>query len=35
MKYQCLIIDDDKTIAETTSEYFNMFDIKTDYALSY
>lgn len=29
MKYQCLMIDDDVTIAETTAEYFNIFDIKT------
>ena len=28
MKYQCLVIDDDITIAETTAEYFNIFDIK-------
>lgn len=35
MKYQCLIIDDDNVIAESTSEYFNMFDIKTDYVLDY
>ncbi|HAG14129.1 MAG TPA: DNA-binding response regulator [Ruminococcus sp.] len=35
MKYQCLMIDDDRTIAETTAEYFNMFDIKTAYVTSY
>lgn len=35
MKYQCLVIDDDITIAETTAEYFNIFDIKTAYVLSY
>lgn len=29
MKYQCLMIDDDATIAETTAEYFNIFDIRT------
>ena len=29
MKYQCLMIDDDVTIAETTAEYFNIFDIRT------
>lgn len=29
MRYQCLMIDDDATIAETTAEYFNMFDITT------
>ena len=31
MKYQCLMIDDDVTIAETTAEYFNIFDISTNY----
>lgn len=35
MKYQCLVIDDDATIAETTAEYFNIFDIRTAYVLSY
>lgn len=35
MKYQCLMIDDDKTIAETTAEYFNMFDIRTASVCSY
>jgi len=35
MKYQCLMIDDDETIAETTAEYFNMFDIKTAAVCSY
>lgn len=35
MKYQCLMIDDDMVIAESTSEYFNMFDIKTAYVLDY
>lgn len=35
MDYKCLMIDDDKTIAETTSEYFNIFDIKTAYVSSY
>ena len=29
MKYDCLIIDDEKELADSTSEYFNMFDIKT------
>ena len=29
MKYDCLIIDDEKTLADSTSEYFNMFDVKT------
>lgn len=35
MKYQCLMIDDDETIAETTAEYFNMFDIRTASVCSY
>ncbi|MBR4201541.1 MAG: response regulator transcription factor [Oscillospiraceae bacterium] len=35
MKYQCLVIDDDVTIAETTAEYFNIFDIQTAYVNSY
>ena len=35
MKYQCLMIDDDVTIAETTAEYFNMFDITTASVGSY
>ena len=35
MKYQCLMIDDDVTIAETTAEYFNIFDIRTAFVTSY
>ena len=35
MKYQCLMIDDEQMIAETTSEYFNMFDIKTAFVTNY
>ncbi|MBR5372343.1 MAG: response regulator transcription factor [Oscillospiraceae bacterium] len=35
MNYQCLIIDDDVTIAENTAEYFNMFDIKTAWVDGY
>lgn len=35
MKYQFLMIDDDVTIAETTAEYFNFFDIKTAYVTGY
>ena len=35
MKYQCLMIDDDVTIAETTAEYFNIFDISTAYVTSF
>ncbi len=29
MKYDCLIIDDEKALADNTCEYFNMFDVKT------
>ena len=29
MKYDCLIIDDEKILADNTCEYFNMFNIKT------
>ncbi|WOO37533.1 response regulator transcription factor [Anaerocolumna sp. AGMB13020] len=29
MKYDCLIVDDEIPLSESTSEYFNMFDIKT------
>ena len=29
MKYDCLIIDDEKTLADNTCEYFNMFEVKT------
>ena len=29
MKYDCLIIDDEKDLADNTGEYFNMFDVKT------
>ena len=35
MKYQCLMIDADRTIAETTAEYFNIFDIRTAFVTSY
>lgn len=31
MNIQCLIVDDELELAETTSEYFNMFDVKTAY----
>ena len=29
MNYDCLIIDDEKTLSDNTCEYFNMFDVKT------
>lgn len=35
MKYQCLMIDDDITIAENTAEYFNIFDVSTAFVNSY
>ena len=28
-EYKVLMIDDDEVIAQTTAEYFNMFDVKT------
>ena len=29
MRYDCLIIDDEKELADNTCEYFNMFEVKT------
>lgn len=29
MRYDCLIIDDEKILADNTCEYFNMFDLKS------
>ncbi len=29
MKYHCLIIDDEKLLADSTAEYFNLFGVKT------
>lgn len=29
MKYNCLIIDDEKVLADSTAEYFNLFGVKT------
>lgn len=29
MKYDCLIVDDEKVLADSTTEYFNLFGIKT------
>lgn len=34
LKYNCLIVDDEEELAYSTSEYFNMFDVKTKYVLS-
>ena len=33
--YKVLMIDDDEVIAQTTAEYFNMFDVKTAYVTCY
>ena len=29
MRYNCLIIDDEKLLADSTAEYFNLFGVKT------
>ena len=29
MKYDCLIIDDEKMLADSTAEYFNLFGVHT------
>ena len=34
MKLDCLIVDDEIALAETTCEYFNMFEVKTAFVLS-
>lgn len=34
MKYDCLIIDDEKVLADSTCEYFNMFNVSTKVAYS-
>ena len=34
MKYDCLIIDDEKLLADSTAEYFNLFGVKTAIAYS-
>jgi two-component system, OmpR family, response regulator RegX3 len=31
MHYNCLIVDDEKVLAESTCEYFNMFGVKTEF----
>ena len=33
--YKVLMIDDDEVIAQSTSEYFNMFDVKTAYVTGF
>ena len=35
MKYDCLIVDDEEALSESTLEYFNMFDVKTAWAADY
>lgn len=35
MHYKCLIIDDEIELAESTCEYFNMFEVKTAYVTGY
>lgn len=34
MKFDCLIVDDEIALAETTCEYFNMFEVKTAFVTS-
>lgn len=34
MKYDCLIIDDEKLLADSTAEYFNLFGVSTAVAYS-
>lgn len=34
MQYDCLIIDDEKLLADSTAEYFNLFDVRTTVAYS-
>ena len=34
MKYECLVIDDEKMLADSTAEYFNLFGVKTAVAYS-
>lgn len=34
MEYDCLIIDDEKLLADSTAEYFNLFGVKTAIAYS-
>lgn len=34
MKLDCLIVDDEIALAETTCEYFNLFEVKTTFVTS-
>ena len=29
MRYDCLVIDDEKLLADSTAEYFNLFGVRT------
>ena len=35
MRYDCLIIDDEKLLADSTAEYFNLFGVKTHFIWNY
>lgn len=35
MHYDCLIVDDEAAIAESTSEYFNLFEVNSAYVTGY
>ena len=35
LEYRVLMIDDDEVIAQSTAEYFNMFDVKTAYVTGF
>lgn len=35
MKYTCLIVDDEVELAQSTAEYFNLFDVLTTYVTNY
>ncbi len=35
MEYECLIVDDEKELAESTCDYFNLFDVTSTYVVSY
>ncbi|MDO5292510.1 MAG: response regulator transcription factor [bacterium] len=35
MHYNCLVVDDELELAESTSEYFNLFDVKTGFVTDY
>lgn len=34
-QYKVLIVDDDEVIAQSTAEYFNMFEVKSAYVTGY